>query len=246
MDRIEYCYHAHTVRCGHAKGSEEEYVLAAIKIGIKRLGFSDHIFLPGIFQPRVRGSYECLEEYINTIRSLREKYKDQIEIVVGFEAEYGDSFLDYYKWLYDTKKIDYLIMGQHYFVKNRKLYLFSNLEDYAESVEKGLDTGLFKYIAHPDIFVMFHGGWDNSLEPIARRILKKCEETHTPIEINVLGLVGGREYPCDEFFELAREYNVQVVVGVDAHSPSNFSKEYLKSALDFAKKHHLEVIDFKI
>ncbi len=246
MDRIEYCYHAHTTRCGHAEGSEEEYVLAAIKAGIKRLGFSDHVFLPGIFQPRVRGSYECLEEYINTIRSLKEKYKDQIEIVVGFEAEYGDYYADYYKWLLDTKKIDYLIMGQHYFIKERDLLLFPSCEDYADFVIKGLESGLFKYIAHPDIFVMFNRGWDNSLEPIARRILKKCEETHTPIEINVLGLVGGREYPCDEFFELAREYNVQVVVGVDAHAPEHFSKENFELAIEFAKKHHLKITDLKI
>ena len=35
-------YHTHTTRCYHASGKDEEYVKAAIKAGIKELGFSDH------------------------------------------------------------------------------------------------------------------------------------------------------------------------------------------------------------
>ena len=131
-------------------------------------------------------------------------------------------------------------------MKKGTLSYFSSIEDYVTSVEKGLDTGLFKYIAHPDIFVMFNRGWGSFLELYARRILKKCEETNTPIEINILGLRGKRLYPSDEFFELAREYNVKVVVGVDAHEPNQFSKEAFDLAFNYAKKHHLEIIDFKI
>ena len=35
-------YHTHTERCYHAWGSDEEFVLAAIKGGYTELGFSDH------------------------------------------------------------------------------------------------------------------------------------------------------------------------------------------------------------
>lgn len=35
-------YHTHTFRCKHADGEDKEYVEAAIKAGIKTLGFSDH------------------------------------------------------------------------------------------------------------------------------------------------------------------------------------------------------------
>ena len=35
-------YHTHTVRCGHAKGTEEEYVQAAIAGGVEILGISEH------------------------------------------------------------------------------------------------------------------------------------------------------------------------------------------------------------
>ena len=39
-------YHTHTYRCGHAKGTEEEMVQAAINMNIEELGISDHIPLP--------------------------------------------------------------------------------------------------------------------------------------------------------------------------------------------------------
>ena len=35
-------YHTHTTRCMHATGSDEDYVLSAIKGGYQELGFSDH------------------------------------------------------------------------------------------------------------------------------------------------------------------------------------------------------------
>ena len=57
-------WHTHTYRCGHAIGTEEEYVLAAIKAGVKRLGFSDHCPFPGIYQDRARMDYEEFEDVL--------------------------------------------------------------------------------------------------------------------------------------------------------------------------------------
>ena len=222
MEKLEYCYHCHTYRCGHALGTDEDYVKAAIKAGIKRLGFSDHVMLPGVIQKTVRGDYSQLDEYISSIKSLKEKYKDLIDIIVGFEAEYLPEFEDYYRNLLETKKVDFLIQGQHFQRIDGKFYGFFNPEEYVSLVERGIDTGLFSYLAHPDLFIEAFRGWNESLIPYVRRILKKCEETNTPIEINVWGHRNHRMYPCEEFFKLASEYNVKVVIGVDAHVPDIF------------------------
>ena len=40
---MDYNYHTHTYRCGHAIGEDEEYIKVSIQNGIKHLGFSDHI-----------------------------------------------------------------------------------------------------------------------------------------------------------------------------------------------------------
>ena len=89
--------HTHTARCHHARGTDEEYVLAAIHAGDKKLGFSDHTPLPyedGYVNPQ-KMLPEELDGYIAAILSLKEKYKDQIEILVGLECEAVERFLPY-------------------------------------------------------------------------------------------------------------------------------------------------------
>ena len=66
--KIDYCYHTHTYRCGHASGKDEEYVLAAIESGIKVLGFTDHVMLPGYPQPGIRGDFALLQDYIESLK----------------------------------------------------------------------------------------------------------------------------------------------------------------------------------
>ena len=260
MNKLVYCYHCHTKRCGHATGEDEEYVKAAIKLGIKRLGFSDHIMLPGYSQPGVRGDFCEIEGYLNSIHSLREKYKDQIEILVGFEAEYIEELVEYYKEILDTKVIDYLIMGQHSTGREGKIIGYfhrdSSIEDvrrYVDDVIVGIKTGLFKYVAHPDLYMLFQSEWNDELEEQGRRILKACEEYNTPIEINIWGLKRNSldgysySYPNEHFFELIKDNNIKVVIGMDAHNPEFFSQENVDAAFEFAKRHNINIdLDFHL
>ena len=39
---MDYNYHTHTARCGHADGTEEAYILRAMENGITHMGFSEH------------------------------------------------------------------------------------------------------------------------------------------------------------------------------------------------------------
>ena len=92
-------YHTHTYRCNHAIGNEEDYVLAAIENGYDILGFSDHTPWPyrnKDFIPSIRMRIEEFESYLNSVREVKEKYKNQIQIFCGVEAEY---FPEYYDWL---------------------------------------------------------------------------------------------------------------------------------------------------
>lgn len=254
MNKLVYCYHCHTTRCGHAVGEDEEYVQAAIKLGIKRLGFSDHAMLPGYSQHGVRGDYSEFEGYVQSIRSLKEKYKDQIEISVGFEAEYYEDRVDYYKELLETKKLDFLILGQHCTGKDGKFqwYFYTDcpidiVSKYIDDVIKGIETGLFSYVAHPDLFMYSQNEWNEELEQQARRLLKKCEEYKVPVEINIWGMRRPEwngysyGYPNEHFFDLVKEYNVKVVLGMDAHTPEFFKQENVDAGFAFAKRHGLKV-----
>ena len=253
MKRLEYCYHTHTSRCGHATGLDEEYVIKAIEYGIKRLGFSDHVIFPkGYEQVGTRGSYYQLDDYIKSINSLKEKYKDKIEIHLGFEAEYMPQMMPYYKKLLDDKVVEYFILGQHCRLDNNKICWYnypSALSQYVDEVLEGMSTGIFRYLAHPDLFMWAFPHMDEYVEKEARRLLKGCEEHNVILEININGMnrktynEEGNNYPTGKFYEIAREYNVKFVMGVDAHSPESFSDDFINKGSDFVKRHKIPIIE---
>ena len=107
--------HTHTWRCRHATGSDEDYVLAAIKAGYDKLGFSDHNPFPytgkwAEMDVREMRMYE-FDEYCQSVLDLKEKYKNQIQIYLGVEE---DAFQPV-----NRNGFDYVIGSCHYgFCKN--------------------------------------------------------------------------------------------------------------------------------
>ena len=88
---MDFNFHTHTWRCGHATGTEREYIEAAIAVGVKEMGFSDHA--PWIAPDLGKDMssvvpYAKVEDYVNTVKACREEYRDRIAIHLGFEAEY--------------------------------------------------------------------------------------------------------------------------------------------------------------
>ena len=83
-------YHTHTWRCNHAEPDERAYVQAALDTGLKVLGFSDHSPYPfdDGYCSGFRMRCDQTAEYIRTIAALRDEYRGDIDIHIGFEAEY--------------------------------------------------------------------------------------------------------------------------------------------------------------
>lgn len=250
MNKLIYNYHTHTKRCGHAFGEDEEYVVKAIELGIKRLAFSDHVILPkGYEQKGIRGSYYELEDYLTSINYLKEKYKNQIEIKVGFEAEYYPSMFDYYQSLLKDK-IDFLILGQHCYLNDEDKFSWyfkkdSSIKDihhYIDDVINGIESGLFKYVCHPDLFMHSQYEWNEELTRESQRLLEKCADFDIPIELNICGMRKTNyneehySYPNINFFKLVSKYKVKVVLGIDAHDPSHFNQKDIDAAIDFANR----------
>ena len=60
-------YHTHTMRCHHAVGEDEAYVLAALEAGFDELGFADHAPWPyaSHFVSNIRMSMEDFRAICN-------------------------------------------------------------------------------------------------------------------------------------------------------------------------------------
>ena len=235
--RQTFNYHTHTYRCKHAYGTDEEYIEAAIKAGYKILGFSDHAPYRDYPSESSHMDWEQLDEYLSTITTLKDKYKDQIDIRIGFETEYFS--FDHDERLELRNKVDYLLLGQHfqdpvgktvsYFKQNTD----EEIREYGRSVCEALDTRMFLYLAHPDVFMNRQTEFNETCQSVAHMICQKCVETGTPMEINVRGTYKGKKpfinsdeqfyYPHRDFWKIASEYPVKVLFGVDAHHPNDLT-----------------------
>ncbi len=248
---MNYNYHTHTYRCHHASGTPEEYIKRAIECGITHMGFSDHVpfKFPDGFEAGYRVSEAEAESYVSEIATLREKYRDKIDIKIGFEMEY---YPDYFKeMLNNAVKFggEYLILGQH-FLKPENLggpssveknESIEDLKKYVSLVTEAIKSGAYTYVAHPDIF-NFAGDISDYNEEM-KKICIAAKECNVPLEMNFLGIRTCRRYPRDEFWQIVGEIGSPVTFGFDAHDAQNaFDGESLGKAKQLVEKYKLNYI----
>ncbi len=244
-------FHTHTYRCQHAYGTEEEFVLAAIEMGIKQLGFSDHIPCPFTdgFVSRIRMRMSEASDYVESIRALGRKYKGRIQIYVGFEAEYIPEFYESQMAMFRLLECDYLIMGQHFLESERTgPYMGQPTDDekriraYVDLIIEGMETGSYRCLAHPDL--MNYQGLDSVYEWEMTRLCQRMKELNIPLELNILGMGTGRHYPAGRFWKLAGAVGNDVIMGLDAHSISHLQDvESYRKCLGLAEKYNLHLIN---
>jgi len=251
-------FHTHTYRCNHATGEVIDYAEAAFKQGAQALGISDHVALPDNRWPEVRMPFDQLDDYEAAIESARTQMP-QMKIYKGMECEYDTVYHNYFQdELLGERAYDYLIGAAHYAPLNGKwLFAFEKLNTTAALLAYGkylgmmMETGLFAFIAHPDVFGCSNDVWHSDLTACSRDILRAAEATQTPLEINGNGFrktlkstkEGSRHpYPWHPFWELAADYKIKVICTSDAHRPEHVLAN-IDDGLAFAKTYHLETID---
>ena len=191
-------YHTHTRWCRHATGEIEDYIQEAVRKGLRAVAITEHVPHSQNFDPR-RMQWEEFPAYNAELDRLIEKYQDQIHVIKGFECEYYPFSLENYKMFRDQYGYKLLILG-HHTNSDRTADNFApkgeaEMKRYADEVIEGLRTGLFTFLAHPDVpFCGYTGSADFALEQMGR-IFAVCEELGIPVEINANGYRDGRAYP---------------------------------------------------
>ena len=248
---MEYNFHTHTTRCRHAYGSDEDYVKCAIEAGIKHLGFSDHA--PYIFPDGYENLYRVqmcdAKSYVEDMKNLRKKYKDKIDIFIGFEMEYYPAYFDDMLKIARNVGAEYLILGQHFILNEHPDGIGSggptdnaeHLKIYVDEVIEAMRTGVFSYVAHPDL-MCFTGDAELYKSEITRLCLA-AKEMDIPLEINLAGIRYNKHYPSDSFWKIAGEIGVPVTFGIDAHINTDIlNKEQFEIAHSIVKRHKLNYI----
>ena len=236
-------YHTHTFRCGHAVGEDREYVETAIRRGLKVLGFSDHVPMPfpDGHESRFRVPIRQLEEYVTSVLDLRAEYKGDIDVRLGFEAEYYPDLFESMLALIAPYPVEYLLLAGHFNDSRETIYnpamQFSReaLRTYVDVVVAGMETGKYSCVAHPDLF--HYAGPERIYRAEMGRLCRRARELDVPLEINILGLREGRNYPCALFWPLVKAEGCRVILGCDAHAPKDVADpDQVQLALDYAAR----------
>ena len=231
-------FHAHTWRCKHAEGSVADSCAAAAAAGLTKFGISDHMPFPDdAFHLSVRMAWCELDEYLAEFASAREQFKDKLELFAGLEADYrpelGAAF--YREEFREKRHFDYLIGGIHFLAPESpatSLWSLDNTFDaatvriYANLIIEAIETGLFDFIAHPDLWARKTPEWTPEIRAVSRDLIAAATAHQVPLEINTYGLRRGMtkfgdppryQYPWRPFWELAGELGATAVIGTDAH-----------------------------
>lgn len=208
--------------------------------------------------PAMRMPYKSKDIHLGAVKQCQAKYGEKITIYQGFEAEYYEEYLDYYQELLDTGTVDYLILGNHFnkYTVHTRYYGKVHITDeeiisYKNDLLKAMDTGLYTYIAHPDLFMVGKIYFDELCENITREICQKALEKDIPLEVNAGGIRRGHRkvgdeilypYPNAHFFEIVGEMGCKVILGIDGHKPDDFNQDDFAALEKFAWRHNLNVI----
>ena len=224
------------------------------------MGFSEHTpwpFRDGYqeIDSRQRITMEELDGYIADMQRLKEKFKDQIEIKIGLECEY---FPQYFDWLKTVKpRLDYLLLGVHCADHDEHLHHYyarsteaGQVEEYLRCALAGMESGLFTYLAHPDLCLANYPQYDAVAEHMVHSICRKARELDLPLEYNLYGVDKQRRgrhkglcYPCKLFWEAAADHGCKAIIGVDAHRPEHFHRQYFLDARDYLTSLGLNLIE---
>lgn len=133
-------YHVHSDYCD-GKNTLEEMVAAGIASGLTSMGLSSHLSLP--FPNDWTMKEENLENYLNDVKVLKDKYSSQIELYCGLEIDY---FIDRQD-ISDLAKaviprLDYTIMAVH------TIGITTGADvSYIDESQQNFEQGIKKYYA---------------------------------------------------------------------------------------------------
>jgi len=249
--------HTHTCRCKHARGDVEDYCREAVARGLTTLGFSDHTPLPDGRWKSVRMGMDELAGYCQAIEEARLLFP-RLEILKGLECEYLPELEGLYRDEFlGTWSMEYLVGGAHWYPYEGSWTPIygtamdaAKLRAYVDYLIASLQSGLFAFIAHPDLFGVAYKEWDAEAAACSRALLEAARGLHIPLEINGYGMrkptletpSGTRlMYPWLPFWELAGECGVQAVLCSDAHEPENVAAGLTEGA-EIARRCGLEVV----
>ncbi len=169
-------YHTHSRFCD-GDNTLEEIVLSAIDKGFDVIGFSGHGYTPFDLSYCMKNT----DEYLSSLKDLKEKYKDKIEVCIGIEEDALS--------LINRADYEYIIGSCHYLCVDGKFYEVDSADGFKKCLE----------IFNNDAIAFANAYYQTFCDYIKKRkpdivghfdLITKYDETDTPLFLN------NKEYLC--------------------------------------------------
>ncbi len=216
FDHHTHTLYSHGILRPHAKGTIEENVKAAYEKGLRSIAITDHG--PGHLTYGVK--HEDFPKMREEIDRLQEAYPD-MRILLGVEANIWDkgSGLDIQDR--DLPYLDLVLAGYHYGVTNGHC-----VQNYLQ--DKGFRGGeerlrekntrmILRAIEENSIQILTHPGDKGPFD--IGQIAEACAKHQVLMEINT-----HHPHLSVEEIKIAAAYDVQFIIGSDAHRPQDVGK----------------------
>ncbi|MBU4201115.1 MAG: histidinol-phosphatase HisJ family protein [Verrucomicrobia bacterium] len=234
-------YHIHTPLCRHAEGNPAEFKTQARRLGIPEIAFTDHVPNPDGYDPRCRMSMEEWPTYRNLI--LDQQTVEPPQVLFGVEADYYEGCERFLRPSLSNQPLDLVIGSIHYLgtwgfdnPEERQVWdtvdVTGAWQKYFELLGRFAESRLIDVIGHLDLPKKFgYRPPEHAIRDMAHPALDRIAQAGLAIEINTSGLRKPvREiYPSAMLLALARERDIPICFGSDAHKPEEVGDRFEES-----------------
>lgn len=226
-----------------------DYAAIAIQRGLPEIGFSDHNPMATYFDDW-RMEDEEFPRYLELIQEAQDQCSDKINIRLGLECDFLEGGNDWIDKLSSRADFDYLIGSVHYLESGwavddpdpKWVSRWSNSveeiwENYWSLYRDCAASGLFDFLAHPDLVKKFGHRPQGDLNRFYEPTIEVIAENNIAIELSTAGLRKpcAELYPSKDFLELAFKAEIPIVISSDAHRAEEVGADF-SSAILVAKE----------
>ncbi len=242
-------FHMHSSFSGDSDAPMEQMITQAIRLGMERICFTEHLDLDYPPSPDVPADYFLLDTdaYRRELTRCQEQYAGQIEILFGVELGLQPHLKAEHASYVSSHAFDFIIGSSH--VCNRQdpyypAFFEGRTQEeayggyFSSILENILAFDSFDVYGHLDYVVRYGPSQDKDysyerFREILDSILRLLLERGKGLEINTGGLKYGlsQPNPCMGILKRYRALGGEIVtIGSDAHDPRYIGYEFAKAA----------------
>ncbi|CAK7002037.1 MAG: Histidinol-phosphatase [Desulfovibrio sp.] len=240
--------HSHSLY-SHARDSVEAMAASAYAKGLKIFGFSEHsprpdgYAYPKDYQEQLVAGFP---DYVAEVLAERERYAGRMDVLLALEMDYMPAEEAYAAQCVAAYPYDYVIGGLHFLGTWGFDWSLAEWEGLSEQTKREhfiryyrdlrsmAECRLFHIAAHPDLVKLFckesFAAWvkEDEAKGHIRAALAAMKDAGMVMEISSAAIRKGlgEPYPCREVMALARELDVPISFGSDAHATEDVAYEF--------------------